>query len=528
MNFGAWLEEKARLIGDGPCIYYNDEVISYKHLDLMVNKAANMFVKLGLGKGDKCVVILGNHPDYLYIWFGLARIGAVAACMNRYLRGEGLKYLIDLADSKVVVIDAELESHYEAIESGLTKVEHVVWYPEAPQGRGNDLSFKEVFALAKDDKPPTGDIKEGDAMALIHTGGTTGPPKWCIISHNYYIEIGKHFADFAGFAPTDRVFNPLPLFHINPQGYYVMGALAANASMVMVDRFSASAFWNQVQRYNVTCLVLHVGVVDILKARPYTEEECNHSIRVGFRLDAEFLKRFKIPVSIVGYGSTEAAGLVTMNRYRLPLTPSAESLPRLSNLCGKPRDDISLTIANDEGEELPVGEVGEILVRQKKPHIIFDGYYNAPAKTAEAFRGLWFHTGDLGFLDEEGLLHFVQRKDESIRVRGEWVFISEVEKVIKSHPGVSDCAVVGVEGGIGGDEIKAVIEPKAGERIAPEEILAHCEGKLAYFMIPRYIEFVEEFPRTEVAGRIQKMELKKTGVANAWDREAAGYKIKRD
>jgi len=528
MNFRTWLEEKATINGNAPYIYHENKIISYKETDLMANKAANLFKNLGVTKGDKCTIILNNSPDYLFIWFGLAKIGAVAACLNRFLKGEGLRHLINCSDSTVVVIDAELKDAYEAIESGLSKVKHVIWYPDVPEGRkSKDCSFTKLFQLALDDKPPITDIKKGDPMAFLHTGGTTGLPKWCILSHNCYIALGKKIADFFCLTSRDRVLNPLPLFHLNPQGFYVMGALAGNASIVMIDRFSASAFWDQVQGYAVTVLILHVGIVDILKARPFHEKENSHSVRLGYRVDAEFMERFNIPEGIVGYGSTEAAGLTHMNRYRMPLTVEEKKLSRLSSSCGQPRSDIEIMIANDDDEAVPVNEMGEILVRPREPYVMFDGYYSSPEKTVEAFRNLWYHSGDIGFLDEKGGLHFVQRKGDSIRVRGEWVFVSEVEDVIRLHPNVEDCAVVGVMGDVGGEEIKAVIEPKPGKTISELEIIVHCEDKLAYFMLPRYIEVIDELPRTDAAGRIQKAELKKSGIARAWDRDATGYKIKK-
>ena len=527
MNFREWFEQKAKILGEAPYLHYRDRVYSYEEMNRMSNRAAGLFTRLGFQKGDICTILMENRPEYLFLWFGLAKIGAVAACLNRHLRGEALAYLLDLSDSRAVVLDAGLKDHYEAVEANLPRVKQVIWYPEAPPGRSKDLSFRELFSSAGEEDPPPVEIKTGDPMALMHTGGTTGYPKWCTISHNFYIQIGRYFADFLGLTAADRLFNPLPLFHMNPQGYYVMGSLAANASIVMVDQFSASLFWKQVHQYGVTCLILHVGIVDILKSRPDQEFIPGHSVRVGYRLDAPFMKRFQVPCSVVGYGSTEAGALVCMNRYRLPLTPEEESLPHLSNVCGKPRDDMELRIGDEEDNELPPGQTGEIFVRPKKPHVIFDGYYKDPQKTAEAFRDLWFHTGDLGFLDAEGKLHFVERKGESLRVRGEWVFIQGVEKVLKSHPGVNDCAVVGIPGKIGGNEIKAVIEPRPGARIEPEEILSFCEGKLAYFMIPRYIEFVPELPKTEAAGRVRKNELKASGLSNAWDREAAGYRLKK-
>ncbi|MBN1827725.1 MAG: AMP-binding protein [Deltaproteobacteria bacterium] len=527
MNFRTWFEEKVGGSCDRPFIYFEDRVYTYGQVDAMANRVANAFSAMGVTKGDKCSVLLNNCPEYIFLWFGLAKLGAVTACGNIHLRGDGLRYLINHSDSKIIVSDYDLREHIETIRAGLSKVEHIIWHGGAAGSAVEGQTLAELLATADDAPPPVLPTEPGDAMCLLHTGGTTGLPKWCILSQTYYMEIGKKMADFMGLINTDRIYDPLPLFHVNPQGYYVMGALAANASILITDRFSASKFWQFVKNYDINAIVLHRGVVDILKQRPAAEGITDHSVRVGYRLDADFMERFRIPMSINGYGSTEAGGLTNMNRYRLPLDSRAKKLNHLSDCTGKSRDDIAIKIVDENGAELLCGQAGEILVKALKPHVIFDGYYNAPEKTAESICDGWFRTGDIGYLDEENRLYFVQRKVESIRVRGEWIFVTEVEKVINSHNAVNECAIVGIKGSVGESEIKAVIELKAGQTVNPEEIIAYCEGKLAYFMIPRFVEFIDKLPRTEAGLRVPKVELQKTGVANAWDREKAGYKLKK-
>ncbi len=526
MNLRVWLEQKAELNADRAFIYWKKETITYSQLDTQVNKAANMLSGLGIKKGDKCAIWLPNCPEYLYLWFGLAKLGAIAACVDTNLRGSGLQYLIDSGDCSAVIIDSSLAGHYRSIRGELRKVKHVLWYPKRPQAEEDGHSLDSLIKSAAVNPPPILDIKGGDPVSFIHTGGTTGLPKWCVISNNYYIAIGQYFADFLAMMREDIVFDPLPLFHMNPQGYYIMGSLTANAAILLTERFSASAFWSQVQDFKVTVIILHVGPVDILKKRP-AEEFREHRVRVCFSADAEFMKKFNIPMAISGYGSTEAGGLVCFRRHRLPFTPEDTSLPSLRSVCGKPRDDIELIVANTEGEQIPPGQIGEILVRPLQPGVIFDGYYNSPEKTREVYKDLWFHTGDMGYFDDKGILHVAHRDTESIRVRGQWVDISLLEKLILSHPQISECAVVGVPGEIGGEEIKASIQLKTGSGIRPEEIIRYCEDKIAHYMIPRFIEFIDEIPRSSL-GKVEKVKLKGRGVRNAWDREAAGYKIKRN
>ncbi|MFH1952920.1 MAG: hypothetical protein ABIL06_15030 [Pseudomonadota bacterium] len=198
----------------------------------------------------------------------------------------------------------------------------------------------------------------------------------------------------------------------------------------------------------------------------------------------------------------------------------------LFKFAGKPVNYVDIKILDENDTELPIGKVGEIVVRGREPHVIFDGYYNMPEKNKEAFRGGWFHTGDAGRMDEDGNLIFEGRKAESINVKGEWVPIELVEDVIRSYPNVVEVAVVGVPAEVGHD-VKAYIQLTGGHTLDPVELLDYCQTKLTRFMVPRYIEFIQKFPRTLGTEKIQKEELKKRGIGDSWDREKVGYKLKK-
>ncbi len=528
MNFREWIERKAAWNGGNSCLIYKESEVSYQEFDKQINRAAHMFYAMGVRKGDKVAIVMKNCPEYLYGVFGLAKIGAIAACTNIHMRGEGLRYLIDSSDVKIVTLDRDLQTAYEDVEPGLKKIEKVVWNPSPPSNRGHETGLEDALRSSPDEPVPNVEVKKGDPFVFMHTGGTTGPPKWCINSHNFHIKVAEQLSAYMGVLRSDRLFNPLPLFHLNPFSLFAMTGLAGNATLVMTDRFSASGFWDFVVKHGITVLVLHGGVVEILKKQPFTLAEKAHRVRTGFRIqDKEFLERFNIPSAVGGYGSTEAGGVTTLSKFFLPLGNRYDHLQKLSQFCGKCRDDMQLRIADEEDNEVRTGEVGEILIRSEEPDVIFSGYYNMPERTVHAFRNQWFHTGDLGYVDKEGNLYFVQRKAESIRIKGEWVHIEEVEQTISSHPAVAECAVVGIPGGLEGDEVKAVIKLKENAIVTPEQILSYCEGKLAYFMIPRFIEFIDELPRTDVTGRIMKTKLKESGKNKAWDREASGYKLQR-
>jgi crotonobetaine/carnitine-CoA ligase len=238
-----------------------------------------------------------------------------------------------------------------------------------------------------------------------------------------------------------------------------------------------------------------------------------------FAVHRGMMERYNISVGFTLYGSTEGV-INTMNRFTLPISDKFESveLP-LSSICGRVNSEFcEIMIADENTREVPYGTEGEILVRSRKPHVMFEGYYGMPEKTVEAFRSFWYHTGDRGFIDREGILYFCGRMAEGIKVKGEWVATLELEMLFRRHPKVFDCAVVGFPAELVDEDIKIYIQLKEGESMAPEEVIAYCEGKIARFMIPRYIEFVKEFPRA-FADKIQKVELKKRGIGKCWDRE---------
>lgn len=530
MNLRSFIVEKAQMNLDHPCIFFEDQIISYKQFNLAVNRASNAFHAMGIRKGNKVALIMPNCPEYLYVWFGLAKIGAVTVCVSTRSRGEDLLYLIKSCDSQVAIVDVSLQRPYEDIESGLDNLSKVVWYPMIPSDRysSKDLGLRDIFKESSEDEPPMVEVLGCDPLLLSHTGGTTGLPKYCVLSHTHFIEHGKYTADLLCINRTDRVFNPLPLFHVNPQRNFVLPTLAGNGSILIVDRFSASNFWSQVRNYKITVLILHVGPVEILKRLPPNEDDRNHSVRLAFwGSDWEFMERFNIPLAVSTYGTSEAGSAIASKLFRLPLSPELKRFPNLRGICGKARDDIEIRIVNNEDEEMPPGSTGEIVVRSSKPFMLFSGYYKMADKTVQIMQNGWFHTGDVGYIDVEGNLHFHHRKEESIRVKGEWVHIHMLEAVIASYLDVQACAVVGVAEGVGGDEVKAYIQLKPGRLPKPEDIIAHCEGKIAYYMIPRYLEFVDELPITGSTGTVQKNLLKQKGVGDAWDREKAGYKLKR-
>src|SRR5690606_11544924 len=303
-----------------------------------------------------------------------------------------------------------------------------------------------------------------------------------------------------GVTAEERILVFLPLFHANPQMYAVTSTLVAGATMILLPRFSASRFFDDVRHYEATGFTF-VGTVLSILEKQYPEPQGDHQLRwcVGGgapkRVWEELEVRFGVRVNEL-YGMTETGGWVTMN---------TEDQTRLGSV-GRPRRNVEICIRDLEGRQLPVGEKGEITARSAEPGMFFTEYLNNPEATASTLKDGWLYTGDRGFLDEDGYLYFDGRLKELIRRAGEMISPTEIEQQMLKHPSVKDCAVVGVPDDITGEEVKAVIV--AREQVAPDDLLAFLDGRIPRYMMPRYFTFVSEIPKTETQ-KIKRHELSK-------------------
>ncbi|MCP4577718.1 MAG: ATP-dependent acyl-CoA ligase, partial [Deltaproteobacteria bacterium] len=357
---------------------------------------------------------------------------------------------------------------------------------------------------------------------IIYTSGTTGPPKGALISQFNYVNSGRVWAeDIIDFREDDIFFTTLPLFHANAQMFTTMGALYSGRPFVLRERFSASGFFDEIRQYGATIFNYIGGMLTMLMKQAEREDDAQNPARATFggaaprEIWRDFEKRFNTTI-IEGFGLTESGGVCLCNP---PHDITVGSI-------GKPMTFCDVAIRDENNQEVPIGESGEIVVRQTTPHSMFSGYYKQPDKTDEAWEGGWFHSGDRGYEDENGYFFFMDRIKDCIRRRGENISSFEIEKIVNSHPNVLESAAVAVPSELGEDEVKIYVILKQSEQMAPEELIAFCEERMAYFMVPRYIEFITAFPKTATE-RTQKFELRKIGIGNAWDREQAGYKLKR-
>jgi crotonobetaine/carnitine-CoA ligase len=300
----------------------------------------------------------------------------------------------------------------------------------------------------------------------------------------------------------------------------------------MGERFSASKFWEEIRKYKATSAPGIGGILHFLYAQPRREDDAENTLRFFFagpiprEIWQDFEKRFKVKIYCGFFGMTEASGITWMSPKEQERLKKEGKFDQAAS-CGRENKDIfEVKLVDDHDNEVVVGEIGEIICRPARPFSMFSEYINMPEKTLEAFRNLYFHTGDLGKKDSGGYFYFVDRKKDYIRRRGENISSYEVEAVINSHPMVLNCAAIGVKSELEEDELKVVVELKRGKTLKPKELLDFCQERMAYYMVPRYIEY-RKLPLTPT-GRIEKYKLRSEGLTSStWDRESIGYEVKR-
>jgi crotonobetaine/carnitine-CoA ligase len=517
----ACLDRSAREFASHPLVIFGGQTVSFEQMNLSANRVANAFLELGIVKGDRVIILLENCLEWLYTWFGLSKIGAIAVPINTGHRGTVLAYMIDSAEAKVMVTGKDDLEYIKDINFGKETLQTLIICCDDQQFAGlmpEKISYSKL--LTGSSSAPDCQVNHYDPMVIMYTSGTTGLSKGVLQPNYQYVWCGQNVASSLNMHPDDIFYCYFPLFHIVGAGIILMSCLVSGSAMALVPRFSLKRFWDDIKKYNATLTGGFAVMMELLyKQPPKPEDACNslRQILVGHppeSIQRDFEKRFNVTISDE-YGMTEIEPISHC---------SSEELHSRPGTCGRPVRDVEVKIFDENDSELAANEVGEIVLRPQKPFIMMQKYFNAPGKTADAWRNLWFHTGDFGYLDADGYLYFVDRKKDCIRRRGENISSYEVESIINTHPKVLECAAVGVPADLGDEDIKVVIKLKPNMSLAPEEVLEFCKDQMAYFMVPKYVEFVDEFPRTETS-KILKRDLKSIG-EKTWDRAKEGFKLK--
>ncbi len=470
----------------------------------------------GVGRGDRVAVMMSSGPAYLELWFAIARLGAVEVPINTAYRGALLADQLARARVRLAVADAPLAARIAAVRDEVPGLADVVVH--APGDPADEFA---ALRAAGDPAAALGPLPAPDELGcIIYTSGTTGPSKGVLISHGQELSFGAYWSSIVALDAGDVVLNYLPYFHIAGK-FLTTACLQTGATMVLTPALSIERFWADTREHGVTHVIAVGGVCNMLHGRERRPDDADNPVRVVYAVPApaeiheDFERRFAVKL-VECYGSTEA-NLVLHTRLD-------ESVP---GSCGRPNPDFEVRIAGPDGEELPVGESGEILVRPRYPLTMTDGYDGMPQRTAEAWADGWFHTGDRARRDEDGLHWFLDRIKDSVRRRGENISSFEVERAVGAHPAVAEVAVVGVPSELGEEEVLAVVVPRVGETLEPAALLRSCADTMPYFMVPRDLRIVAELPRTPTS-KVEKYKLRRDGItAGTWDCEAAGLRITR-
>ncbi len=485
-------------------LYFADQQVTYREFDENVNRAANAFLSLGVKKGDRVCFFLPNCPEYLYGWLGLAKIGGILVPINTNYKTQETRYIIHHSEAQTLLVHDSLKDVVEKIRPQTPFLRTFLSLGEEKKDAGY-FSFEDSLWGSSTELRPT-DVGEHDLCEIMYTSGTTGPSKGVMMDHQYWIINGYGYSYPMHVTPEDRLFTCLPLFHANAQGYTTLGALTAGASVILMEKFSATKFWDQIRHYKATIFNFIGAMLTILSKQPESEGDRDHHVRAAYGSPAlqkdfkDYMER-RFGISFVsGYGLTEC-GLCIIQPLHGLRKEGSMGLPKQIPGFGFVNQ---IKIVDDHGLELPRGTVGEIVI--KNPAVT-KGYYKDPLLTGKAIKDGWLHTGDRAWMDEDGYFFFADRKKDVIRRRGENVSSLEVENVINTHPKVLESAVIGVPSEFQDDEVKAFVIPKPDDTLDPLELIAWCKEKLAYFKIPRFIEFRTELPKTPTH-RVQKYKLR--------------------
>ena len=516
------LARRAGSRGDAPWIAGEERSWTYRDLDRMSNRIANGLATRGVARGETVLVMLPDCIEFIAAWCGLAKLGAVQVPINTHLRGNGLSHVVGDSRARTMIVHARFLDRIADVGSG--SVESLIVLGEASSeesGGWPDALARVAHSpfsalLAAPDTSVTDGPAATDLVAVLYTSGTTGPSKGVMISHVQAYEYARSVVELLELVPDDVYYAPLPLFHIAGQWGVAYAACLAGAQVVLARPFSASAYWPDVRRHRATATFLLGAMANFLFQQPEAGDDADNPLERALvvpllpEIEA-FKRRFGCLVSTT-WGATE---------FNVP-TRSTFHLAN-NRTCGRVAEDrYEVRIVDELDREVPPGVPGEAVVRPREPWLTMAGYWGRPDWTAAAWRNLWLHTGDMLMRDEEGNLYFVDRTKDAIRRRGENVSSMEVEQEIVAHPDVVECAVIPVASEHTEQEVMAVVVPRPDAVLDPVALIEFLVPRMAYFMIPRYVEVTDALPKTRT-GKIRKYTLRERGLTpGTWDREAAG------
>jgi crotonobetaine/carnitine-CoA ligase len=526
-NLGRILQLQADAVGDNVYLMHNETRVTFAETDRIVNSIARGLADLGVGRGDRVAFFANSALDVIFLTLAVSRLGAVWIPINAEYKGEWLKSTLADSKPKVIVSDTRLWPRLAEVIAQVPH-DHLVLRdlgdnPLPPQAK--PFAFLKSFPDAPHDMSF---IDYGDVNAVLWTSGTTGKSKGVMQSHNVWVHTAERNAVRYATVPGDVTYNVLPLYNSASWMMTIFRALYEGIGCANDPTFSASEFWNRIRFYNAT-QTFSLGAMHIYlwKLPPRPDDRDNPLRNAGMSpmpddLIEPFCERFGLNQIAQGFGQSEIGNVVSRE-------PTNKRSPK-PGILGNVAPNIDLRLIDDEGNDVPDGEPGEFAVRPKKPHIMFEGYFENPEATKAAFTADgWYRMGDLGRRDADGDYYFVDRKKDAVRLAGRNISTMEVEQAIRAHPAVDEVAVFGIKSEEldAEDELAAHVILKQGESLTHEELARFVNDTAPYYFVPRYIEFVDSLPYTPT-NKVQKYMLRDRGVtANTWDRKAIGFELAR-
>ncbi len=529
-NPEAWLvhrilEKRAAERPEHPMMHWDGRDYSYTAINRAANRIAASLAARGIEPGARIAVMIKNTPAHVFVWFATAKRGVVEVPINTAYRGDILAHIVNSARVTAMVLDAEFVPVVARITGQCPGLATFIiddgGLEEARRALpGAVLALDELAAGDGADVVRT--VEATTVACIMFTSGTTGPSKGVVINNHFELSFAVIFNQIVSLDARDVTYNVLPFFHIAGK-FILLGTMLADCRMVLRPRFSVAQFWPDVRAHGATVTVAVGGICHMLYAAPPRPDDADNPLRMIYAVPnphdvrEDFLARFDLQLT-EGYGSTEA-NIVAYTRPE-------EATPK--GAAGRAAPQYEIRIVDEMDREVPPDRSGEIVVRAKHPYILMEGYDGLPEATLAAFRNLWFHSGDRGHIDEAGYLYFHDRMKDAIRRRGENISSFEVERIVNKHPDVAETAAIAVAADVGEDEVKVVVVRNPGATLSEEALLRHCVAEMPYFMVPRFIEFKADLPRTPTQ-KVRKVELRAEGITAAtWDREAADFKVTRD
>ena len=513
---------------DGPYLDFEGDAYSARRMDVESSRLAHALAGFGVAPGDRVASVLENSPAQVVTFFATLKLGAIAVPINTAYKGDFLRHQLADSGSKVVVVQGDFAGRVAEIAADAALSDLAAAVVVGPPDEIIDgvpaHDWEQVLASSTDAAVSDAGVTPADIACFIYTAGTTGPSKGCMLPHNYIVALADQIIRAWQRRPDDVVLTPLPLFHFNAISVCVVGTLLAGGQASIARRFSVSRFWPEVKRTGATIASMLGSLAILIADADDHPDQSGHRLRLCAAapmppdIDRIWQDRFGCTTFSAGYGLTEASLISVLDAGE----------PNAVGAAGKPNaHDFDVRLVDDYDVEVAVGEIGEIVCRPQRPNLMFAGYWRRPEATVEVLRNLWFHTGDLGRLDDDGFLFFVDRKKDYLRRRGENISSFEMERTFHGHPAIKDVAVHSVPSEQGEDEVKVTVVLQSDAQVSEEELCAWSVERVPYFAVPRYIEFRDDLPRNPV-GRVLKYELRDDGVTKTtWDREAAGFTFDR-